>query len=461
MTDRLRRLLQVVAWAAFLVSAPLLIVSALGHRIRPFSPQAQSVGTFLFRTFPRDASITINTSLQRETTPTAVRSLPSGTYTVRLEKTGYRPWEKRLDILGTRITDVRQVRLYPVTLEEEILVNDVSRAFLSPDERSALLIDTEEEAVLIRLRPDGTEEARLVTSFTLPRNRQLEATWSPDSQWITLDVRGGRQPVFHFLFAASGEHTTFDGQTTFLGWFGQEGHTAVIERGNAIFLRTPPGTDDVPVAAQQLHADASPHGLAVLEAPRTEASQGTLTLFSAITRNRRVLPLPPTPVGPIEHLSLSPRGDVLLQGPHASMLWSAAEEHWTSLPISGERIVWSPDGGKIVWQSSEFDLWTMNIQDDRSTLPLLKPELLLRVSAPIRQVTWFPDSQHVLFLERDVIRVAEIDGRDGHRVESLVGTNRGDAVFTPSASGTLIYTNAQRDGRDVFIRAHLRTLDDR
>lgn len=396
--------------------------------------------------------------------PTAVRSVTPGTHDVRIEKSGYRPWSKRLEIIGTRITDIRNVRLYPLTLEEDILFPRVETVVPSGGEERALVVEQERNARILRIVSllNPTDPGMRVPE-RLSGNAVVSALWSPDQSTIFLTLKNGARRRFLTIRSDTGLTTPFNAGEEPLGWVGGVGRTLAIRRAGALMLRTVGGEERV-VAEVVRQVAASSYGLAYsIERTDDKGAIQTHLLLMEGTGAPREISSSPMSITADDEIDLSPRGDMLLRRPEsaATLLWDRENDRWVAFPVFMERLRWSPDGAKLLWQSSDFDIWAMNLHEERTVLPPLVPELLVRLSQAARNVQWFPDSQHILFLERDILRAIEIDGRDGHRIESLIGTNRGDATATIVSDGTSLVTTAMRDGTPVLLRAFLRTPEDR
>lgn len=467
MTRRIRTLLQFLAWGSFLIAAPLIVSYSLGHRVRPTSPRQESVGTFLLRTFPRGATVFINGSEERSVTPTAVSSLPSGTYAVRLEKRGYRVWEKRLPIHGTRITDVRNVRLIPATIDEERIHERVEQFSLSPTERFLGVVEKEKTRKRLRLlRTARLADPGIVVGVPLDTRESVILLWAPDEQRIALTTRVGNAHRFHVIDVETGHASPLVATDEVIGWLPERGHVLVVRSGSTVQYLDVDSNTQTTISRTAIAAATASRGVVIVEdrpAPGSGEKPLTLSLVSPGGTRIETIPAPPLQGQRVSRISVSPFGDVaLLSFPNGRLvLWDANERRWRELAEHAENLVWSPDGEKLLWQASEFDAWVVNLREQRTVLPRYVPELVVRLSVPLRTIQWFAGSQHLIFFERDVLTLVEIDGRDGHRREHLVSTNRGDSTAAVVDGGAALFVTVRRDSQPLLLRVFLEIPEDR
>lgn len=467
MTRKTRTLFTFLAWGAFLIVGPLVISYSLGHRVRPTSPLPESVGAFLLRTIPRGATVSINGKEERSKTPTAVSSLPPGTYTIRFEKKGYRPWEKHLPITGTRVTDIRHVRLVPLTPDEERRRENVDEFWLSPTERVLAVMEKIRNRKRLRLIPMARpDDEGIIVDVPTEREARSTILWEPREERALLTARVGNARRFTVIDVKTGRASPLPMIEEVLGWLPSQSSVLVVRSGSTIKSHNLDTSTEVTISRTAATAAVSPRGIVLAEEPPAASqhqNHPTLSLVSPTGARIESYPAPPLGGQRVSEVSASHFGDLaLLTFPKGQLLlWDANERRWRELAEHAENLAWSGDGEKLLWQSSEFDVWVANIREQRTVLPPYAPELVVRLSTPIRDVQWFAGSQHLIYFERDVLTLVEIDGRDGHRREPLVSTNRGDGTARSAEQGETLLVTANRDGQPVLLRVFLRAPEDR
>ncbi len=467
MTRRTRWFLRFFSCALFLTVAPAVIRYSLGQRLTPLTTSPETVGAFLVRTDPRGATLTIAGVVHQNATPTAIRALQPGTHAVRIEKLGYRPWEKNLPITGMRITDVRHVRLIPERLEEQEVATEVRAFALSPRGDAIILSqETPQEQRIRIVAIDALGDPRETPLLRVKRTDEVAFRWSPNADQVLATVRGpkGGTSSSVVINRATKVSKKLRDVDEVLGWSETVAGTLVVRRGETIALLSPEGTTRT--LATNVHTAArTPRGIITVE----NLAQGNKEIIHRSLEGTTLeeIPVPFLRAAQgretVDALFPSPNGDLtVLVGPgRRLLLWNAQARAWSEVADHAEAVQWSPDGEKISWQSSEFDVWVMNVREQRAVLPRGSPKIVVRLSAPIRAIRWFAGSQHLLYFEKDTLKLVEIDGRDGHRTENLLGTNRGDAIAEVADDGRVLYVLASRDGVRVLKKLFLRTPEDR
>jgi hypothetical protein len=109
---RLRYRLALVSFGiiAFLIATPILVLYARGFQWDWKNHQFVKTGALVVKTEPTKSTVFINDIKQNSLTPLSVRFLAPGDYNVRVEKTGFMTWSKRLSIKTQLVTWANQGR---------------------------------------------------------------------------------------------------------------------------------------------------------------------------------------------------------------------------------------------------------------------------------------------------------------------------------------------------------------
>lgn len=103
MTRRSRYLLITAGFIVFLIFAPLIVFYVRGMSFDFKARKLVSTGILAVRTEPKNVEILLNGKLKRRSAGN-IRFLKAGEYQVKIEKTDYRPWEKRLEVRANEVT---------------------------------------------------------------------------------------------------------------------------------------------------------------------------------------------------------------------------------------------------------------------------------------------------------------------------------------------------------------------
>jgi hypothetical protein len=463
MDRSVRRRLRVLAWFTFVVLVPLVISSARGYRVTSLSRRSlgpPAIGALVIRTVPRGATAALDGRIVDQQTPTGIGSVPAGTHRVRIEKSGYRPYEKQVEVVGGQVTDLLHVRLLPLVIPERTLESGVTDFWISPDERWILL----QEGTRLRLialrafteqsmstSTERSTDGRFLVSIR--PSDALNVLWSPDGSSAALVRRGdkGKDEVLGLLNTDGGSFERLPRALRPVGW---------TTLGRSKFLALS--------GDQTLFGFLSPHPEAIAEGVLAAAVHPDGVLIQQRTAETIVIgvlndalvftPLDNQEATPFSQLAVSRHKNIAALSADDNTLFIlpfSQSSSWQRFGRDVEHLMWSPDGDTLAYQESAFDLWTLNVSEERSTLPHGVPTLVARLSSPVAHVQWFPDSQHLLFLSRDVVEFIETDPRDRRPADHLTSTNRGATQLAVRSGGEEIWLTARRDEQDALLQIRL------
>ncbi|TSC73171.1 MAG: hypothetical protein G01um101438_194 [Parcubacteria group bacterium Gr01-1014_38] len=473
-----------MAWVIFLVGSPLLLAYAWGYRVSLSHPRASlvpagpTVGAMVIRSIPRGARVLLDGRVVDERTPAGISRIPVGVHLVRIEKQGYRPYEKRLEVFGGQVADLLHVRLIPQTIEEEIVRTGVSGVWISPDERWVILREEPlltilPRRVLTTLSPERTVREADGLQVRLPRHRTGEIAffWAPSGESVAVGLHRAEETEQMTFFPdslalidlADGRLRPMPPRTKLVGWspVGPERVLLLTAEGDLLGLPAQATTPEK-LASGILAAAIHPRGILVQRATQGASEPP----FGFVRDGGEFQPFTPPFPEPAGALQVSPEGTLAGVSKDGTLfLFTAEDQAWRAVAQGVRRFAWSPDGQKLLIQESAFDVSVLNVSEDRSVLKRLQPEFLLRMSLPLRNLQWFPDSQHLLYFDQDILRLLDIDPRGGHRTEDLISVDRGGALAVVFEGGALVTVTARRSvsdrSADVLLRLFLRTPDDR
>lgn len=182
MPQKYRRLLVFMLALLFFIAAPLLILYTAGYRYNIQTRQIQRTGILSIDTQPQGASIYIDNTLVNEQTDVVIANIIPGNYEVRIEKDGYYPWKKRLDVNANLSTFVKELQLFKESEPEELDFVQSDALYFSTDTDSFLSIDDQGSVYVV---VPGTEEINIYdTDLTLLDTKVLDTYWYANSIFI-------------------------------------------------------------------------------------------------------------------------------------------------------------------------------------------------------------------------------------------------------------------------------------
>ncbi|MDO8655231.1 MAG: PEGA domain-containing protein, partial [bacterium] len=130
MTKRTRTALFFSLVLLFCIATPSLILYSLGYRVDWRERKVAQTGGLYVKTEPANAVISINGKEEKKTDflfgELFLDNLLPGTYAVKIEKEGYKPWEKSLPVQEKQVTEAKNVMLFPAQTAFKTLFDSVT-----------------------------------------------------------------------------------------------------------------------------------------------------------------------------------------------------------------------------------------------------------------------------------------------------------------------------------------------
>lgn len=132
MSLRNRFLLVGLGIIIFLILTPMLVLYARGFKYDFQTRKIVKTGALVVRSQPQEASVFLDSKIQKRQTPITIRFLIPKDYDVRIEKNGYLPWSKRLSIQQQLVTWANHNREFvTLFLEEPKLIDKIKTNLVS------------------------------------------------------------------------------------------------------------------------------------------------------------------------------------------------------------------------------------------------------------------------------------------------------------------------------------------
>jgi len=110
---KLRKIFFYLFLMIYIVFCPFVILYALGMRVNTNTKSIQKTGIISVSTIPAEADVTLNQRHFPKKTPTIIRNLPPGNYSLTLSLKNYLPWEKILTVKEEKATMAENILLIP------------------------------------------------------------------------------------------------------------------------------------------------------------------------------------------------------------------------------------------------------------------------------------------------------------------------------------------------------------
>lgn len=142
MKKRNRTLLFFFFVVLFFASIPAIVLYTQGYRIDFANLVLVETGGMDLDIRPFNVKIFLNNEVEQETNfffrNALFRNIIPDDYAVRIEKENYQNWSKIIIVEAGRVNKISSIRLFPETIKEHLVLEDVEKIAFSPDSRYAL-----------------------------------------------------------------------------------------------------------------------------------------------------------------------------------------------------------------------------------------------------------------------------------------------------------------------------------
>ncbi len=195
MDKRIKRLLILVFAIIFLIGGPLAIFYSRGYRFDFETKKIVKSGAFYFRTQPESCEIYLDGKLKKKTDflfgNAFVKNLLPKKYNIRIEKEGYFPWEKTLEVKEEFVTEAKNIILFSKNLNFSLSLSDIEDYFFSPDKKKIILEKTNKEGWTLEILDleKNTQELFLEEKGLTKKESQFRnLNWNSDSRMVLIET---------------------------------------------------------------------------------------------------------------------------------------------------------------------------------------------------------------------------------------------------------------------------------
>jgi len=145
MTRRVRGFLFLFLGLIFLLIAPLVVLYSLGWRIDWQKKEIFQTGAFYFKVWPKNCQIYINGKPKKKTDfffgAAFIDNLLPKKYNIEIKKTGFQTWQKNLKIEEKRVTEAKNIILFPEKPSFNYLGQEIIKFYPLPPKKEVILLE--------------------------------------------------------------------------------------------------------------------------------------------------------------------------------------------------------------------------------------------------------------------------------------------------------------------------------
>jgi hypothetical protein len=405
MEPRRRNFLFAGVIVLFALMAPLALLYARGFSIDPDAGKVIQTGMILIDTNVARLNVSLNHEpVTSEDDPVILRGLTAGTYHVRLEREGLRPWEADLTVAAEQVTRVDNVVLtYEEPETSTPVAESLGLAEVSPNSRYIAFLITEGKDAGIWLHTSGEDENRKIVSDDddIDLASIDELRWSDNSRTLLIhsstDGFGLINPyvsvpgvkMLSFVKKLAATEVQLDNDEPSIIYYRDE--------KNRLFRWRTSRAESSP---EQLASDVLEYAVANPKVFFLQQDEDDLKVLSVDLRQTAE---EPTEIAAIEKQS---EGQLIVSVERHIAVLTADQKLWL-LTKNGDTLefkelasdvdlaLWSPDSDFLFYQKNS-ELWVHDQEPQRDQ----EAEFMVtRLASVPLEVRWHPESRHLVLLE--------------------------------------------------------------
>jgi len=410
MHTRVRRIVFLAFFIAFFISAPIVVLYTAGYR---FSWQYQTLvrtGLLSLATIPKGATVILDGKYQKQTTPVLLNTLLPGLHEVRLEKEGYYPWKKILEIQENTTTFMHTAVLFLQNNPLLTIPENFPAIAVDPQGKHIAYAREENEWTEIWSQ-DMTGAKTLLLRLPDSEFDDLTINWSPKGTYIL--IKEEQEAVCQWRAMSPDGQIRLDVNTLFSSPLSQVSfdptwdHLLYATDTQGVHLLDLLKQTTKLIAPDSFAALQTEKGMITLE---TTGDRITVRKHTTEPENQILAYIPKE----IYRFLPAPEGYYLLETASKKILLldASGADRPILLHTDANHVSWSPENGRQLLYANDFEIHIYDADNHTD-------ELLTRLSRPIGTVRWYPTAATVLYTDTTGLFAIELDRRDRRNVFTL------------------------------------------
>jgi dipeptidyl aminopeptidase/acylaminoacyl peptidase len=384
----------------FLLIAPPVVLYSQGYRFDFFSKRITQTGSIFLKASPKQADVYINGGLEKRTDflfgSALIGNLLPKKYQVLIEKDGYLPWEKNLDVKEKMATEAKSVVLFPNNLSFAILSKYVREFWFSSDGKKIIL---KEENATTGSPQNNNEWALKIYDL----ERKVKSLLLEEKL-----IGGNGAELLNLEFSKDGREISLDMGSN------EQIKSFSMRLDKLPYVLTENATADAAVPKDILDYQKSNNDIYYLN------DSGYVFRADSAFKPIEKINSVPFPIRQETEYELNAAADhVFLREDKTLYLFGKEAGSFEIFfePVKNFRL--SPDSRKIAY-FSDNEIWIVFLQSSLEQPQREKDEklFLTRFSEKIGDIFWI-NSDYLIFNAGEKIKISEIDNRDGINIYDL------------------------------------------
>lgn len=439
MDKRIKGIILILLTALFLVGCPLAIFYSQGYRFDFKSGKITKTGGLFFKVLPKQSKVYLDGKFKKKTDilfgEAFLNDLIPRKYNITIQKEGYFPWKKTLEVKSGVVTEAKKVVLFPKNFDFSVWFSDVQDYFFSPDTKYVILKKIKKEGWKLEIVDvkqntyqellDENDLKKEVESEKLfdEKIKLSKIIWNPDSTRILLeteldkkikyflkDISDPNKKVLYITFLDNAKNVSFNPNNAWELFF-----IKTIKDQPTLFKINYQDSNLLELIANDVLAYQESNGNIYWLTKRGSVYKSNLSGTPQQFLNDPILSVNKNLKYNIDII----KGNLFLRKDNILYRFNPASNKFEKTNASANKLKLSPDSKKLL-VANNFEIQIIFLEDifDQPQRKSSQKIFLTRFSEKIRELFWL-NSDYLVFNTGSKIKIAEIDNRDGLNIINI------------------------------------------
>jgi len=195
--------------AAFLISAPIVVLYTAGYRYQFGTNKIVQTGILNVTSFPRGASIFINDKKQKENTPAVIDDVMPGKHIVRVQKDGYTSWQKTLEVNSKQSTFANDIILFLEQDQEPTIITLETNPIINRSTKQWTYITDDGSWIEVLMKENFDAQPKSLLRLPKQKSQTYSVEWTDTNEILFIEATGTKKAKT-LLNIQTGEQKPFD-----------------------------------------------------------------------------------------------------------------------------------------------------------------------------------------------------------------------------------------------------------
>ncbi len=419
MQMKYRRIIFYIFLALFLISVPFILLYATGYRYNSKKNKFEKTGGLVVNTIIKNASLFVNGRAYGTGQEFRIQDLLPGEYEIKIRKSGYFDWQKKLSVESQITTFAKDVRLIADNLPAKAVDASAGLIYPAPDQSKFLYLKKEKDKNSIFVF-DTANDAEKSIALLPPRQTIKNISWSPNNEKIILETPSG----FQVINASDGKVQALPLKIKIFGLRWDETNSSQlfaaatdgVYKIDLLFGKAEkiyPTSPRLPTSLSELRGTSRGAGspekiaddFAVLGNYLYLVNQSMLQQINL--NSGEVISLPLERNGYKIRLAEGKRL-VMIDGKQHLQIFALPLQKLSTPEVFADAKNFDIFGNNLLYYN-DFELWTHNFGSGEK-------ELITRFGEEIKKARWLSGSNYVAVSFNNQIKIIELDKRDSRQI---------------------------------------------